>query len=65
MEMFSPPWTSGPEQHQAAACQGVGHHQVPEAVHVLSAAELPGDDQLLHEIHQGGGQHPQAADSCL
>ena len=37
----------------ATACQVGGHCQVPQAVHMLTAAELLGGDQLLQEIHQG------------
>ena len=29
---------------------------------VLPAAQLPGNDQILQEVHQGGSQHPQATD---
>ena len=35
------------KRHQAIALQGGGHHQVPQAHHVLPAAEIPGDEGRL------------------
>ena len=55
-------WSSTRRTEVDHCCQGGSYHQVPQAVHVLPTAELPGDDQLLHEVHQEGGQHLQAAD---
>ena len=61
---ISPRWSSWDTwwTRVASGCCLPGWRPSPciQAVHLLPAAELPGDDQLLQELHQGGGQHPQA-----